>query len=224
MQEGIRLDSRKLNESRPIEVFITRGEMNCVAEGILGESDKQQQCTRVICVVEGKVVSPYVDRTTEGIFTINTDLSGYADQSGVSNSELRRLLERSIRESDAIDMESLCIVVGEKVWHITCDVQVLDFHGGNLIECAMYVTMAALRAFRKPDVAVTSIASMNEKHGKTRTNVQIFSSMERDPLPLALHHTPLAATIGIIKLPIPNPDVSEFHDSFDDIISVTIII
>jgi exosome complex RNA-binding protein Rrp42 (RNase PH superfamily) len=52
---------------------------------------------------------------------------------------LCRLLERSIRESDAIDTESLCIISGEKVWCIRCDVRVLDY-GGNLPDaCSLAV-------------------------------------------------------------------------------------
>jgi exosome complex RNA-binding protein Rrp42 (RNase PH superfamily) len=53
---------------------------------------------------------------------------------------LARVVERGIRESKAMDTESLCIMAGEKVWSVRCDVHVTD-HGGNLIDC---VNLAAV--------------------------------------------------------------------------------
>lgn len=198
--QGLRLDERNLQSSRPINVAISRGESNCVAEGTLG--DPSSSCvTRVVCVVQGKVTSPFADRPTEGIFIINTALSPYAEQKGMPNNLLRRLMERAIKESDTIDMESLCIVSGEHVWTITCDLQVLDTSGGNVIECAIYVAMAALRAYRKPDVSVSSAA--DDRSGHIKTSITIFNSTERDPFPLAMHHTPIVSTVGIVKLDVP---------------------
>ena len=93
----------------------------------------------------------------------------------------------SIRENDAIDTESLCIVAGEKVWMIVCDVQLVDYHGGALDACLLSC-LAALRAFRRPDVSSDAAGRLHRHH-----------SDDREPLPLALHHTPLAVTIGLFQ-------------------------
>ena len=53
------------------------------------------------------------------------------------------MIERSIRESEAIDVESLCIVGGEKVWSIRCDIRVLDYDG-NIIDVASMATVCPL--------------------------------------------------------------------------------
>ncbi len=57
-----------------------------------------------------------------------------------------------MRDSDALDLESLCLVSGERVWAIACDVALLDGSGGACIDVCLLAAMAALRAFRKPEV------------------------------------------------------------------------
>lgn len=145
------------------------------------------------------MTKPYPDRSSEGILHINTELSVFAEISGISDNEIRRILEKTIRESDAIDLESLCIVSGEKVWKITIDIRVIDYFGGNIIDAAVFAALSALRAFRKPDVSIESIG-VEEFSGKNKTKLHIYNASEREPLPLALHHTPLSATIGLFKL------------------------
>lgn len=96
-----------------------------------------------------------------GIIQFNAEVSPKAESHGVSQVQLSRLLDRSIRESDAIDTESLCIISGEKVWLISCDVRVLDFSGGNIVDTALLAAMSAFKAFRKPEVSVISEAGKN---------------------------------------------------------------
>lgn len=201
----MRVDGRQLDECRDIEVILNRQENSSIAE-------VQLSGTRVICVVSADIVSPYPDRPTEGILQITCGLSCYAEQSSVYyENDLRRFLEKSIRESDAIDLESLCIISGEKVWRIVCDVQVIDCSSGNIIDSSLFAIMSGLRAFRKPDVSVVSIG-VEEFSGRNKVQIIIHEATEREPLPLALHHTPLSATIGLFKLePI----------DFDDSVSLT---
>ena len=93
-----------------------------------------------------------------GIIQFNAEVSPMAEAHGVSQVQLSRLLDRSIRESDAIDTESLCIVSGEKVWLISCDVRVIDYSGGNVVDASLFAAMSAFKAFRKPEVSVVSVA------------------------------------------------------------------
>ena len=48
---------------------------------------------------------------------------------------LSRLLEKTIRRSQALDTESLCLIAGQKVWSIRADVHVLS-HDGNLVDAS----------------------------------------------------------------------------------------
>ena len=66
---------------------------------------------------------------------------------------MTRLLERCIKESKAVDTESLCIVAEEKVWGIRLDIRILN-HEGNVADCASIAGLAALAHFRRPDVSL----------------------------------------------------------------------
>lgn len=80
--------------------------------------------------------------------------------------EVGRLIERSLKESRAIDTEALCIRAGEQVWAVNIDMHVLD-HGGNLIDALSIATVAALLHFRRPDVTITgeSIVVVRSRSG-----------------------------------------------------------
>ncbi len=90
--------------------------------------------------------------------------------------EAQKIIERGLRESNAIDTESLCIVAGEKVgllflllllyhilipfflsskvWSVRCDVHVMD-DWGNVVDCAALATICALLHFRRPEVTIS---------------------------------------------------------------------
>lgn len=199
----LRLDGRQLLESREIKISLSRGECSSYSEVQFGT-------TRVSCTVIGEIVKPYADRPTEGMIQINAEMSIGSDKYGVSRVELSRMLERSIRDSDALDTESLCVVSGEKVWSIRCDANVLD-HDGNIIDAASLATMAALRAFRKPEVSLSVLSSESTSHAITE--MKMFTADEREPLPLALHHTPLCVTLAIFKnIPVKSDESIVVND------------
>ena len=102
-----------------------------------------------------------------------------------------RLLERSIRDSEAIDTESLCIVAGQKVWSVNCEVLVLHTDG-NVTDAVCLAVMGSLRAFRKPEITII------RENGKY-TTLHIHSEDEKESLPLALHHIPLTVSFAIFK-------------------------
>jgi len=184
-EQGLRLDGRNLTDCREVEIFLNRSDKQSRAEVTLGN-------TRCVCTVRGEIVAPYMDRPTEGMLQFNTSLSPATEAAGHNSHEITRLLERSIRESDAIDTESLCIVSNERVWLITCDIRIIDYDG-NAIDTASLAALAALRAFRRPEVSVM----LSTEFG---TIVTTHTSEERDPLPLALHHSPLAVTYGVLQI------------------------
>ena len=186
LKRGVRLDGRGNHDFRPAEIKTERGEFSSTAEVLLG-------VTRVVCFVRGEVVAPYPDRPTEGMVQFNAALSFAAESAGFTNNGVVRMLEKAIRESDAIDTESLCIVGGEHVWLITCDIRVLDY-GGNILDASLLAASVAIRAFRKPDV---SVVNAEGEDYSANSKLVFHKSDEREPLPLALHHTPLAVSFAI---------------------------
>ncbi|XP_017976069.1 PREDICTED: exosome complex component RRP45A isoform X2 [Theobroma cacao] len=160
----VRIDGRKPFEFR--NIIINFGSEDGLAEVQLGQ-------TRVMGVVTAKLVQPYQDRPNEGTLTIYTEFSPMADPSfetgrpGESAVELGRIVDRGLRESRAVDTESLCIVAGKLVWGIRIDLHILD-NGGP--ECSL--------------------------GGEDGQEVIIHPPEMIEPLPLIVHHLPIAITFG----------------------------
>lgn len=96
---------------------------------------------------------------------------------------MSRILEKTIRRSGALDTESLCIIAGQKCFHVRADVHVLD-HDGNIVDACCLALIAALMHFRRPDFEV---------HGE---DVQIFDPTEREPVKLSMQHQPFCITFS----------------------------
>ncbi|KXT16644.1 hypothetical protein AC579_8048 [Pseudocercospora musae] len=180
LRENIRLDGRAFDQFRNIDLAF--GEEYGTADVRIGK-------TRVLAKISATVVQPYEDRKFDGVFTISTELSpmaspafevGRQDQTEVL---LSRILEKTIRRSGALDTENLCIVAGQKCWHVRADIHILD-HDGNLIDAACTALVAALTHFRKPDVEV---------HGG---DVTVFRLREREPVKLQMQHQPFCITFS----------------------------
>ncbi|GJN88388.1 hypothetical protein Rhopal_001354-T1 [Rhodotorula paludigena] len=180
LRKGVRLDSRGVYDLRDVQLRF--GDELGWVECRLGD-------TRVIAQVSAEVVKPLPDRPYEGFVNLVTEISPMASaayEAGRASEDevlMTRLLEKTLRRSDAIDREALCIVAGQKVWSIRVDVHILDDEG-NLLDCASIAAMTALRHFRKPDVSVLG------------EEVTIHSMTERVPVPLAVHHSPMCLTFA----------------------------
>lgn len=96
---------------------------------------------------------------------------------------LSRILEKTIRRSGALDTESLCIIAGQKCFHVRADVHVLD-HDGSLVDASCLALVAALMHYRRPDFEVRG------------EEVQIFDPREREPIKLSMQHQPFCVTFG----------------------------
>ncbi|CAN8004336.1 unnamed protein product [Ixodes hexagonus] len=169
-----RVDGRTSKDSRSLRLSLGLDRGCCVVS--LGE-------TKVLAQVSAEVIVPKPNRPNEGELFVNLELSPMAaphfeaGRLGDFGVEIARLLERCVRDSHCVDLESLCIVAREKVWSLRVDVQVLN-HRGNIAECAGVATVAALLHFRRPDVTVVG------------TDVTVHDPREREPVPLHLHHYP----------------------------------
>ncbi|XP_023516890.1 exosome complex component RRP45A-like isoform X2 [Cucurbita pepo subsp. pepo] len=145
--------------------------------------------------VTAQLVQPYRDRPNEGTLSIFTEFSPMADPSfepgrpGESAVELGRVIDRGLRESRAVDMESLCVVSGKSVWAVRVDLHILD-NGGNLVDAANIAALAALSTFRRPECSLG---------GDDGQEVIIHPPEVREPLPLIIHHLPIAVTFAFFR-------------------------
>ncbi len=178
-KEGKRVDGRDRYEYRDMEVDIGLIEP---AEGSarvkLGETD-------VIVGIKMDVGEPYPDTPDSGVLTTAAELIPMASPEyesgppGEDATELARVVDRGIRESEAVDTSKLCIEKGEKVWIMFIDIHVLDFDG-NLFDAAGIGAMAALLNAEVP-------ASDFEEAKK------------EEDYPLPIEHTVFPATFTKIK-------------------------
>ncbi|PON70415.1 Guanosine pentaphosphate synthetase I/polyribonucleotide nucleotidyltransferase [Parasponia andersonii] len=157
-----------------------------------GSAEVQLGHTHVMGFVTAQLVQPYRDRSNEGSLSIYTEFSPMADPSfepgrpGEFAVELGRVVDRGLRESRAVDTESLCILPGRWVWAIRIDLHILD-NGGNLVDAANIAALAALMTFRRPECSLG---------GEDGQEVIVHPPEEREPLPLILHHLPIAVTFA----------------------------
>ncbi|KAH9172577.1 ribosomal protein S5 domain 2-like protein [Lactarius sanguifluus] len=195
LNQDARLDSRSFLEPRSLDLSFG-------AE--LGHVECSLGKTRVLAHVDAKMVRPEPQRPFEGLISIHCELSPMAGaeyEPGRSSEEetaLARHLDKIFRRSDAIDREALCVLTGERVWHLRLSVHVLSAAssssssdaaaaaggGGGLLDCASLACAAALRHFRRPEVEV---------HGTGE--VTVYAPSARAPVPLALHHTPFCCLL-----------------------------
>ncbi|KAJ4845981.1 Exosome complex component rrp45b [Turnera subulata] len=157
-----------------------------------GSSDVLLGKTRVMGFVTAQLVQPYRDRPNEGSLSIYTEFSPMADPAfesgrpGESAVELGRVVDRGLRESRAVDTESLCVLAGRLAWAIRIDLHIID-NAGNLVDAANIAALAALLTFRRPECTLG---------GDDGREVIIHKPEEREPLPLIIHHLPIAVTFA----------------------------
>jgi len=182
IKSGIRLDGRQSYDYRNIDIKFGVDYGCCEVQ--LGD-------TRVLAQTSAELIKPVDTRPTEGQLFLNVELSpmaspafenGRQTDNGV---EINRLVERCLKESRPIDVESLCLVAGEKVWAVRVDILVLN-DAGNILDCSCIAAICALAHFRRPDVTITG------------NDVVIHSLDEKEAVLLNIHHMPICSTFGFI--------------------------
>lgn len=149
IKEGLRIDQRQLNEFRDLEIVFVSKELGSVVVS-LGN-------TKVFACVSCEVSTPKTSRPNEGTIFVNVELGPMAAPhfessvgSGGNLNEacifVNRILERTIRDSRCIDMESLCIIAEEKVWNLRVDITVLN-HEGNIAGRIMLIWIIKIIIF-----------------------------------------------------------------------------
>jgi len=144
MDKSVRYDGRKFDEYRDVKVEYD------VVKNAEGSARVTMGKTVVIAGIKMSVEAPYPDRPDEGTLMVNTELSPLSNPEfepgppGIVAIELARVVDRGIRESEAVDFKKLCITSGEKAWFITIDVcPIVD--EGNLFDVSSLAAIAALK-------------------------------------------------------------------------------
>lgn len=156
--------------------------------------------TKVLVGVKVEVGPPYPDTPNSGVLTVNAEFvplaheqfePGPPDENSI---EVARVVDRSIRESQALDVEKLVIVPNETVYVIFVDIYVLN-HAGNLVGASELAAVSALLNTKIPKYRVT-------EEGKVEKTSEY--------MPLPMRHVPIITTVAKIEDVIAvDPDIEE---------------
>jgi exosome complex component RRP42 len=149
-RRGKRIDGRELDQFR--EISVETGPIKSAN----GSAQVKVGNTRVLVGVKIERAEPFPDTPEAGVLIVNAELRPLASPSfelGPPREdaiELARVVDRGIRESEAIELENLGIRPGEEVWAVFVDIHVLD-HDGNLIDASALAALAALLNVKPPE-------------------------------------------------------------------------
>jgi len=180
LEKNERLDGRKLDEFRKITI-----EKNPIGRAE-GSAKVKMGKTDVIVGIKMDVGKPYSDSPNSGVLRSDAEFTPMAHPKfssgppGEDATEVARVIDRGIRESETINVEKLCIEKGEKVWTIFVDFYPIN-HDGNLIDAGFLAAIVALKNTRMPTIDKDD-----------RVNREKL----KDPLPV--NHIPITITIGKI--------------------------
>ena len=182
LREGKRLDGRDLTQFR--EVKIESG----IIKTAEGSAQVTLGATVVLVGIKTTTGEPFPDTPEQGVLTVNAELVPIASpnfESGPPSEEaieLARIVDRGLRESNAVGLKKLCLVPGKLVYVVFVDIYVLN-HGGNLIDAS---TLAALSAL------------MNAKLPKYRVEKDGTAKRESGCVELKIHDKPISVTAARI--------------------------
>ncbi|MEC7708910.1 MAG: RNA-binding protein [Candidatus Thermoplasmatota archaeon] len=139
-----RIDGRSQWEGRKLEIehsILPRAE---------GSARVRMGDTIVLAGVKFQIMQPYPDRPNQGGLMCSADVRPIAGRNWEAGPpspeaiELGRVVDRGIRESGCIDVDSLCIIPGEKAWQVILDLFAVS-DDGNLFDAFALAGIAALR-------------------------------------------------------------------------------
>ena len=139
-----RIDGRAQWEGRNLEIE------HSVLPRAEGSARVRMGDTIVLAGVKFQIMQPYPDRPNQGGLMCSADVRPIAGRNWEAGPpspeaiELGRVVDRGIRESGCIDVDSLCIIPGEKAWQVILDLFAVS-DDGNLFDAFALAGIAALR-------------------------------------------------------------------------------
>ncbi len=149
LRKGVRRDGRALTQFRDIEIEYG------VSSTSHGSARVKAGNAEIIAGVKIDVGAPYPDTPDEGSLMVSTEMLPLSHRKfeggppGIDSIEAARVVDRTIRESKAMDLKGLCIEQGEKIWFVAVDLMPVSYDG-NMIDLGVIAAMAALQDARLP--------------------------------------------------------------------------
>ena len=203
LDHGKRTDGRAFDEYRKITIipgYVVKAEGSAIVK--IGR-------TKVIAGVKAQLGTPFPDTPDSGVVTATVELVPIASpifESGPPRAkaiELARVSDRAIRESKAVNKDSLVLISGKKVWILFIDIYVLD-QDGNLFDACELAAVSALMNARIPETKIVTDEDGNE-------DVELLETTK----PIKMDYTPISCTFGKIgKHIIVDPVLKE--ESIED--------
>ena len=149
ISSGIRLDGRKLDEMRAIEVELD------VIKKASGSAWVKLGKTEVVAGVKVETGEPFEGLENSGAMIITAEVlpiasphiePGPPDEETI---ELARVVDRGVRESEMLDLSKLVLIPGKVVYTIFVDCSIINVDG-NLLDATSYAVVAALASCKLP--------------------------------------------------------------------------
>ncbi len=174
VSKGTRLEGRDFLEYRNIKAELNpvdKAEGSCYVE--MGD-------TKVIVGVKFGVMEPYPDTPNEGglVVSLNYVPIVFQDLEKNIDIEFSRVIDRSIRESNMLNMEDFCVTKGEKAIQVFIDGYVLNYDG-NLVDALNLAAVKALKNTKMPKIEKGEIVLTDQN--------------------IKLNHLPIMVTISSIE-------------------------
>jgi exosome complex component RRP42 len=149
ISKGKRLDSRALDEMRPLETELDIiKKANGSAKVKLGDSE-------VVAGIKVETGEPFEGLENKGALIMSAEVlptaspyiePGPPDEETI---ELARVVDRGIRESEMLDLDRLVLVPGKIVYTIFVDCSIINTDG-NLLDATSYAVVSALLSCKLP--------------------------------------------------------------------------
>jgi exosome complex component RRP42 len=149
LSKGKRGDGRGVDEMRKLDITVG------LIEKANGSAMVSLGNTQVIAGVKVDKGTPFPDTPDKGLLIVGAEVLPMAAadlEAGPPSEgaiELARVVDRGVRESEMIDLGSLCIKEGKSVYSIFVDVNILNVDG-NLFDATSYAVVSALLTAKMP--------------------------------------------------------------------------
>lgn len=200
LKTGVRFDGRKEKEFRKVEVEYG------ITNTAEGSARVKLGGTEVIAGVKMSIEKPYPDQPDKGTIMIGAELLPMSNPDfelgppSIQAIELARVIDRGIRESEAIDFKTLCLKRGEKVWILSVDICPINDEG-NLFDASSLAVLAALKDAKFPTLEVTDDKGetkevSQEDYAKTAEGAHVELNYKKpSDKGLELRNQPLSVTV-----------------------------
>jgi exosome complex component RRP42 len=188
IKDGKRIDGRGLLDYRDIKIETG------VVKKAFGSAKVQLGDTIVVVGIFFELGTPFSDTPDKGILLTEGEVlptasfGAEAGPPGEDEIEISRVVDRSIRESEMIDLSKLVIRPGETVLKLFIDFNIFN-DDGNIIDAAVLGTVSALLTGSMPDPSYIA---------EHLDEVQPHYLKPLPQIPIPVNDIPIANTVALI--------------------------